>query len=86
MFWLFYFLRVIYATVGDCDGVYNGNRTEWSPIQCVIIRLINKIGRPCRGIPICLITSIITDRIGRHVVLLPIDHNHYNFLENVSLN
>ena len=25
------------------------------------------------------ITSVITDRIGRHEVLLPINHNHYNF-------
>ena len=27
------------------------------------------------------ITSIITDRIGRHEVLLPINHNNYNFRE-----
>ena len=26
-------------------------------------------------IPICLITSMITDRIGRHEILLPINHN-----------
>ena len=52
-----------------------GNRTEWSPIRPVIIRVINKIGRPCSGSPICLITSMITDRIGRHEVLLPINHN-----------
>ena len=44
----------------------NGNRTEWSPIRSVIIRVINKIGRPRSGSPICLITSMITDRIGRH--------------------
>ena len=42
----------------------NGNRTEWSPIRSVIIRVINKIGRPRSGSPICLITSMITDRIG----------------------
>ena len=24
--------------------IYNGNRTEWSPIRSVIIRVINKIG------------------------------------------
>ena len=47
--------------------ISNGNRTEWSPIRSVIIRAINN--------PICLITSIITDRIGRHEVLLPINHN-----------
>ena len=36
---------------------------------------IYKIGRPRSGSPICLITSMITDRIGRHEVLLPINHN-----------
>ena len=46
----------------------------WSPIRSVIIRVINKIGRPRSGSPICLITSMITDRIGRHEVLLPINH------------
>ena len=49
------------------------NRTEWSPIRSVFI---NKIGRPRSGSPICLITSMITDRIGRHDVLLPINHNY----------
>ena len=52
--------------------ISNGNRTEWSPIRSVIIRVINKIGRPRSGSPICLITSMITDRIGRHEVLLPL--------------
>ena len=46
-----------------------------SPIRSVIIRVINKIGRPRSGSPICLITSMITDRIGRHEVLLLINHN-----------
>ena len=55
--------------------VRNGNRTEWSPIGSVIIRVINKIGRPRNGSLICLITSMITDRIGRHEVLLPINRN-----------
>ena len=55
---------------------YNGNRTEWSPIRSVIIRVINKIARPHSGSPICLITSVISDRIGRHEVLLPINHNY----------
>ena len=41
--------------------VLNVNRTEWSPIRFVIIQVINKIGRPRSGSPICLITSIITD-------------------------
>ena len=60
----------------------NGNRTEWSPIRSVIIRVINKIGRPRSGSPICLITSMITDRIGRHEVLLPINHN-FNKICNI---
>ena len=58
------------------DIINNGNRTEWSPIRYVIIRLINKIGRSRSGSPICLITSIITDRIGRHEVLFSINHNY----------
>ena len=36
------------------DTISNGNRTEWSPIRSVIIRVINKIGRPRSGSPICL--------------------------------
>ena len=57
------------------EHISNGNRTEWSPIRSVIIRVINKIGRPRSGSPICLITSVIKHRIGRHEVLLPINHN-----------
>ena len=41
--------------------ISNGNRTEWSLNRSVIIRVINKIGRPRSGSPICLITSMITD-------------------------
>ena len=29
------------------------NRTEWSPIWSVIIQVINKLGRPQSGSPIC---------------------------------
>ena len=61
--------------------VSNGNRTEWSPIRSVIIRVINKIGRPHSGSPICLITSMITDRIGRHSVLLSINHKYNKIRE-----
>ena len=64
------------------DKICNGNRTEWSPIRSVIKRVINKIGRPRSGSPICLITSMITDRIGRHEVLLPINHN-FNKICNI---
>ena len=49
--------------------------TEWSPIRFVIIREINKVGRQRSGSPICFITSMITNRIGRHEVLLPINRS-----------
>ena len=57
--------------------IYSGNRTEWSPIRSVIIRVIDKIRRARSGI-----TSVITDRIGRQEVLLLINHNHFNFRKN----
>ena len=62
-------------------NISNGNRTEWSPIRSVIIRVIKKIGRPRSGSPICPITSMITDRIRRHEVLLPINHNFNKICE-----
>ena len=64
--------------------ISNGNRTEWSPIRSVIIRVINKIGRPGSGSPICLITSMITDQIGRHEVLLPINHNFNKICDTIG--
>ena len=54
--------------------IYHGNRTEWSPIQSVIIWVIYKIGWLCRSL-ICLITNMIKDRIGRHKVLLCLNIN-----------
>ena len=56
--------------------IYNGNRTEWSPIRSVIIRVNNEIRRLHSGSLICLIMSMISDQIGRHEVLLPINHNY----------
>ena len=56
-------------------SISNGNRTEWSPIRSVIIRVNKKIRQSHVGSPICLTTSMITDRIRRHKVLLPINHN-----------
>ena len=64
----------------------NGNRTEWSPIRCVIIRVITKIGGPQSRSPICLITRMITERNGQHEALLPINHNHFNFPKNKKFN
>ena len=52
-----------------------------SAIRFVIIRVINKIGRLRIGSPICSITRMITDRIGRHEVLLPINHNFNKICE-----
>ena len=66
------------------EWISNGNRTECSPIWSVIIRVINKIGRPLSGSPICLTTSMITDRIGRHDVLLPINHNLNKICDIIS--
>jgi len=55
------FLRSVEVLVGAfpykrCKLISNGNRTEWSPIRSVIIIVINKIGRPRRGI--CLTRSM----------------------------
>ena len=44
----------------------------------------NKIGRPRSWSPIFFVTSMITDRIGRHEVLLPINHKNYNFREKMN--
>ena len=57
--------------------ISNGNRTEWSPIQSVIIRLIARESD-------LFIMSMITDRIGRHKVLIPINHKNCNFREKKS--
>ena len=59
-------------------SINNGNRTEWSPVWSVIIQVISKIGWPRSGSPVCLIKSMITDRIGQHKVLLPINRNYKN--------
>ena len=82
-------LRLIFAEVcaaglSEPLPISNGNRTEWSSIRSVIIRAINKIARPRSGSPICLITSMIKDRIGRHGVLLPINHNFNKICDIIS--
>ena len=54
-------------------SICNGNKNSCRPIRSLIIQVIDKIGRLYSGnLIICLITSMITDRIGRHKVLLPI--------------
>ena len=57
--------------------IISGNRTEWSSIRSVIIRVITKSDD--QRASDLFITSIITDRIGRHQVLLPISQKNYNF-------
>ena len=57
-----------------------GNESKWSSFRSAIIRMIKKIGRPLSYQSRDLsVTNIIIDRIGHHKVLLPINHNHYNF-------
>ena len=46
----------------------------FAPITRQIDQTMDKIGRTRSGSPICLITSMITERIGRHTVLLAINH------------
>ena len=58
--------------------ISNGNRTEWSPIRSVIIRVIQSRTTAHRDSDLS-ITSMITDRIGRHQVLLPVNHKNNNF-------
>ena len=71
--WGFRFCREIFCFCREVFGfavtVAGHRRTEWSPIRSVIIRVINKIS------PISLITSMVTDLIGRREVLLTINHN-----------
>ena len=63
--------------------ISNGNRTEWSAAQCVIIRVKTKSDHRAAGFRF-VYTSMITERIGRHQVLLPIIHENYNFREKNS--
>ena len=69
--------KIVIYSANRCK-FHNGNRTAWGPIRSVMIRVLNKIGRPRSGSPICLITCMIRDQIGLHEVLLPDNHNHYN--------
>ena len=60
----------MFPLIGICLLVFkvnNGNRTMWSPIRSVSIRVISRESD-------LLITSMITDKIGRFEVLLSINH------------
>ena len=62
MQWYMYVYLKLYMSSLELILINNGNRTEWSPIRSVIIRVINKISRPRSGSPICLIMSMIADQ------------------------
>ena len=47
---------------GAGQPVDDSNKSEWSLIRSVIIRVINKIRRPRSRNPICLITSRVKTR------------------------
>ena len=66
------------------SNISNGNRTEWSPIRSVIIRVITKSDDRVAGVQFVYYkysTCMITDRFGQQKVLLPINHKSYNFRE-----
>ena len=46
--------------------------------------MIDKIGQTHNRTPICLITRMITDLIGRHEVQLPIINHNCKILQNVG--
>ena len=61
--------------------ISNGNRTEWSPIRSVIIRVINKIGMRSSN----LFNHEYDYRPnGRHEVLLPINHNFNKICDTIG--
>ena len=64
------------ATTTTTTTITTTTTTMMSPIRSVILRVINKIGRPHSESLICLVTSVTTDRFGRHEVRLPINHSY----------
>ena len=54
--------RAVNQSKLSTTSIYNGNRTsKWRPIRSVIIRVINKIGRPRSGSLPCLINHSMHD-------------------------
>ena len=53
-------------------------------LSVVQFKWLKKIERPRSASPICLIVSIITDRIGRQKVLLPINRNYNNICNTLG--
>ena len=54
-----------------CKTISNGDRTEWSPIRSVIIQVMTKSDDREAGVRF----------VGRHEVLLQINHENNNFQE-----
>ena len=57
--------------------ISNGNRTDWSPIRAVIIRVITESDDRTAGVRFVYHEN----EYGRHDVLLPINHKNQNFRE-----
>ena len=53
-------------------------------LSVVQFKWLKKIERPRSASPICLIVSMITDRIGRQKVLLPINRNYNNICNTLG--
>jgi len=66
--------------VFSSETVSNGNRTEWSPIRSVIIRVITKSDDRAAGVRFVYHEYDYRPN-SRHEVLLPINHKNYNFRE-----
>ena len=56
--------------------IYNGNKTEWSPIRAVIIRVIKKFGRARSGSPICSSRVWLQTELTTGV---RVNYNHFDF-------
>ena len=55
-------MNIVQAT-RQTNAIYNGNRTKCSPIRFFNHTSSDQLS----GVPICLIMSMITDRIRRHL-------------------
>ena len=62
--------------------ISNGDRTEFSPIRSVIIQVITKSDDGAAGVRFIYHEYDFIPNIGRHKVLLSINHKNYNFQEN----
>ena len=79
---IFYFASLLLR----CKLAINkDDRPEWSLIRSVIMRVLQN-RTTVKWESDLLITTMFTDRIGRHEVLLQINHNNYNFRQKIHLN